>query len=46
VRKALDDEMQAVLNGKKKAAQAVKDAQKAADALLKPYDDQTALKLP
>ena len=46
VRKALDDEMQAVLNGKKKAPQAVKDAQKAADALLKPYDDQTALKLP
>jgi len=46
VRKALDDEMQAVLSGKKKAAQAVKDAQHNADALLKPYDDQTSLKLP
>ena len=46
VRKALEDEMQAVLNGKKKAPQAVKDAQKAADALMKPYVDQTALKLP
>ncbi len=46
VRKALDDEMQAVLSGKKKAAQAVKDAQKNADALLKPYVDQTAMKLP
>ena len=28
------------------AEQAVKDAQKAADALMKPYVDQTALKLP
>jgi len=46
VRKALEDEIQAVLNGKKKAPEAVKDAQKAADALLKPYVDQTALKLP
>ena len=46
VRKALEDEIQAVLNGKKKAPQAVKDAQKAADALMKPYVDQTALKLP
>jgi sn-glycerol 3-phosphate transport system substrate-binding protein len=46
VRKALDDEMQAVMNGKKKAVQAVKDAQKGADTLLKPYVDQTALKLP
>jgi len=46
VRKALEDEIQAVLNGKKKAAQAVKDAQKSADALMKPYVDQTALKLP
>ena len=35
-----------VLNGKKKAPQAVKDAQKNADALMKPYVDQTALKLP
>ena len=46
VRKALEDEIQAVLNGKKKAAQAVKDAQRNADALTKPYVDQTALKLP
>jgi sn-glycerol 3-phosphate transport system substrate-binding protein len=46
VRKALDDEMQAVLSGKKKAAQAVKDAQHNADVLLKPYVDQTAMKLP
>jgi sn-glycerol 3-phosphate transport system substrate-binding protein len=46
VRKALDDEMQAVVSGKKKAAQAVKDAQHNADALLKPYVDQTAAKLP
>jgi hypothetical protein len=46
VRKALEDEIQAVLNGKKKAAQAVKDAQKNAETLMKPYVDQTALKLP
>jgi sn-glycerol 3-phosphate transport system substrate-binding protein len=46
VRKALDDAMQSVMNGKLKAGQAVKDAQKAADELLKPYADQTALKLP
>lgn len=46
VRKALDDEMQAVMNGKKKAVQAVKDAQRNADALMKPYVDRTALKLP
>ncbi|TWS98272.1 ABC transporter substrate-binding protein [Reyranella sp. CPCC 100927] len=46
VRKALEDEMQAVMNGKKKAEQAVKDAQRKADELLRPYIDQTALKLP
>ena len=46
VRKALEDEMQAVLNGKKKAPEAIKEAQKNADALMKPYVDQTALKLP
>jgi sn-glycerol 3-phosphate transport system substrate-binding protein len=46
VRKALEDEIQAVLNGKKKAPDAVKEAQKNADALLKPYVDRTALKLP
>lgn len=46
VRKALEDEIQAVMNGKKKADQAVKDAQKKADELMRPYVDQTALKLP
>ncbi|MCW5744643.1 MAG: ABC transporter substrate-binding protein [Alphaproteobacteria bacterium] len=46
VRKALEDEIQAVMNGKKKAEQAVKDAQRKADELLRPYVDQTALKLP
>ena len=46
VRKALEDEIQTVLNGKKKAPEAVKDAQKNADALMKPYVDQTALKVP
>ncbi|HEX2888978.1 ABC transporter substrate-binding protein [Vineibacter terrae] len=46
VRKALEDEMQAVLNGKKKADQAVRDAQRKADELLRPYVEQTALKLP
>ena len=46
VRKAMEDEMQAVLNGKKKADQAVKDAQKKADDLMRPYVEQTALKLP
>ena len=45
-RTASEDEIQAVLNGKKKASQAVKDAQRNADALMKPYVDQTALKLP
>ena len=46
VRKAMEDEMQAVLNGKKKADQAMKDAQKKADELMRPYVEQTALKLP
>ena len=46
VRKALEDEIQAVLNGKKKAPEAIKEAQKNADALMKPYVEQTALKLP
>ena len=46
VRKALEDEIQAVMNGKKKPDQAVKDAQKKADELMRPYVEQTALKLP
>ena len=46
VRKALEDEIQAVMNGKKKPDQAVKDAQKKADELMRPYVEQTSLKLP
>ncbi|MBV8190236.1 MAG: ABC transporter substrate-binding protein [Alphaproteobacteria bacterium] len=46
VRKALEDEIQAMLNGKKKAADAVKDAQKKADELMRPYVEQTSLKVP
>lgn len=43
VRKALEDEVQAVLSGKKEPAQALKDAQTAADALMRPYVEATAL---
>ncbi len=46
VRKALEDQVQAVLSGKIKPADAMANAQKAADALLRPYVEQTALKLP
>jgi sn-glycerol 3-phosphate transport system substrate-binding protein len=46
VRKALEDEVQAVLAGKKQPKEALVAAQKAADDILKPYLDQTALKLP
>ena len=46
VRKALEDQVQAVLSGKIKAPEAMANAQKAADALLRPYVEQTALKLP
>lgn len=46
VRKALEDEVQAMMNGKKKSDVAMRDAQRQADALLKPYVDATALKLP
>lgn len=46
VRKALEDQVQAVLNGKIKAPEAMALAQRNADALLKPYVDQGALKLP
>lgn len=38
--------MQAVLSGRIDAKTAMVDAQRAADALLTPYVDQTALKLP
>ncbi len=46
VRKALEDQVQAVLSGKVKPAEAMVNAQKAADALLRPYVEQTAMKLP
>lgn len=46
VRKALEDQVQAVLSGKVKVRDAMIRAQAAADAMLLPYVDQTALKLP
>lgn len=46
VRKALEDGVQAVLSGKMKPAEAMAQAQKQADALMRPYVEQTALKLP
>jgi sn-glycerol 3-phosphate transport system substrate-binding protein len=46
VRKALEDEVQAVLAGKKQPKEALAAAQKAADEILKPYVEQTALRLP
>jgi sn-glycerol 3-phosphate transport system substrate-binding protein len=42
VRQAMEDQVQAVLAGKKKPEQAVKDAQRAADEIMKPYVEQTA----
>jgi sn-glycerol 3-phosphate transport system substrate-binding protein len=46
VRKALEDGVQAVLSGKATPEAAMDAAQKQADALMKPYVEQTALKLP
>jgi sn-glycerol 3-phosphate transport system substrate-binding protein len=46
VRKALEDEAQAMLSGKKTPAEAVRAAQANADALLKGYVNATALDLP
>jgi sn-glycerol 3-phosphate transport system substrate-binding protein len=46
VRKALEDQVQAVLSGKIKAPEAMANAQKAADEILRPYVDRTAMKLP
>ena len=46
VRKSLEDEVMSVLNGKKQPKEALVAAQKAADELLKPYNAETALKLP
>ena len=46
VRKALGDQVQAMLSGRAKPADIVVAGQKAADALLAPYAAQTALKVP
>jgi sn-glycerol 3-phosphate transport system substrate-binding protein len=46
VRKALEDEVQAVLSGKMQPKEALVAAQKAADEILRPYVEQTSLKLP
>ena len=46
VRKALGDQVQGVLAGRVKPADAVAAGQRQADALLRPYAEQTALKLP
>jgi sn-glycerol 3-phosphate transport system substrate-binding protein len=46
VRKAIEDELQAVLSGKKQPKEALTAAQKLADEILRPYVEQTALKLP
>jgi sn-glycerol 3-phosphate transport system substrate-binding protein len=42
VRKAIEDQAQAVLSGKKQAAEAVRDAQKNADEILRPYNEKIA----
>ena len=46
VRKAMEDQVQAILSGKTSPADAVQTAQKNADELLRPYVEQTALKQP
>ncbi len=46
VRKALGDQVQAMLSGRVKPAEAVATGQRNADALLRPYVEQTALRLP
>jgi sn-glycerol 3-phosphate transport system substrate-binding protein len=46
VRKAMEDQVQAVLSGRAKPAEAVANAQKAADELLRPYAERTALEQP
>jgi sn-glycerol 3-phosphate transport system substrate-binding protein len=46
VRKALEDGVQAVLSGRASPEQAMAAAQKQADSLMRPYVEQTALKLP
>jgi sn-glycerol 3-phosphate transport system substrate-binding protein len=42
----MEDQVQAILSGKTTPADAVAAAQKNADALLRPYVEQTALKAP
>ena len=44
VRKALEDEVQAVLSGKKSPKEALVAAQKAADEILAPYNKETSLR--
>ena len=44
VRKAMEDQVQAILSGKTTPADAVQTAQKNADELLRPYVEETALK--
>jgi sn-glycerol 3-phosphate transport system substrate-binding protein len=44
VRKAMEDQVQAILSGKTTPAEAVQAAQKNADELLRPYVEETALK--
>jgi sn-glycerol 3-phosphate transport system substrate-binding protein len=44
VRKAMEDQVQAILSAKTTPAEAVQTAQKNADELLRPYVEQTALK--
>jgi sn-glycerol 3-phosphate transport system substrate-binding protein len=46
VRKALEDQVQGVLSGRVKPLEAAQAAQRNADALMKPYVDQTALRVP
>ena len=46
VRKALEDGVQSVLSGNSKPRDAMEAAQRNADALMRPYVEQTALKLP
>jgi sn-glycerol 3-phosphate transport system substrate-binding protein len=46
VRKAMEDAVQAVLSGKAKPEAAMDTAQRQADELMRPYVEQTALKLP
>ena len=46
VRKALEDQLQAVLSGKIQPKAALVQAQKEADEIMRPYVESTALKLP